>query len=216
NKSLCLRRRADHQLNGRSGAMTDALLEQTGSPPAHELATAEQTDAAPQPVTCRNCEARATGPYGAQCGQQTDISVPTFAEFVGDYLNGIFSLDARIWRTLGILLSRPGALTLAYFEGRRARYIAPLKLYLIASIFFFLLVSLPDGVPDGEDADSGFASSSSIRIEGEQVPLDEVTADACENLNLPFAELGGALHQRFIQACLDNAANGFAGVQDAF
>lgn len=40
------------------------------------------------------------------------------------------------------LLFRPGFLTQEYFEGRRASFVPPLRLYLIASVTFFFLISV--------------------------------------------------------------------------
>jgi hypothetical protein len=53
--------------------------------------------------------------------------------------------DGRFARTLRLLLSRPGALTIAVLEGRRVRYISPVRLYLLASLLYFLCaVSVPN------------------------------------------------------------------------
>lgn len=44
-------------------------------------------------------------------------------------------------RTVLALLFKPGFLSREYFEGRRAAYVPPLRLYLIASVTFFFLMS---------------------------------------------------------------------------
>ncbi|MBV8306736.1 MAG: DUF3667 domain-containing protein [Gammaproteobacteria bacterium] len=49
--------------------------------------------------------------------------------------------DSRLWRTLGALLLRPGYLTRQFLEGRRARYLPPVRLYLVISLLFFLWAS---------------------------------------------------------------------------
>jgi hypothetical protein len=43
----------------------------------------------------------------------------------------------HLWQTLSKLLFAPGALTLEYIAGRRARYLRPFQLYLIASLIVF-------------------------------------------------------------------------------
>ena len=50
-------------------------------------------------------------------------------EFVGHYV----ALEGTLWRTLGLLLRHPGRLTREYLDGRRRRYVLPLRLYLTAS-----------------------------------------------------------------------------------
>lgn len=47
------------------------------------------------------------------------------------------ALEGALWRTLVALLWRPGRLTVEYFAGRRAHYIAPLRLYLTFSVILF-------------------------------------------------------------------------------
>ncbi len=49
--------------------------------------------------------------------------------------------DSRLWRTLGALLFRPGYLTQQFLAGRRARFLPPVRLYLVLSVVFFLFVS---------------------------------------------------------------------------
>lgn len=59
-----------------------------------------------------------------------------------DFLSDQFQFDARIWRTLHLLLLRPGHLTRNYLAGQRQRYIPPIRLYLFVTIVFFLTVGL--------------------------------------------------------------------------
>jgi hypothetical protein len=46
--------------------------------------------------------------------------------------------DSRLWRTLTALLFKPGYLTREFLCGRRARYLPPVRLYLVLSVVFFL------------------------------------------------------------------------------
>jgi len=64
-----------------------------------------------------------------------------FWSLVSEAFENIFSFDSRTARTLFALFFRPGFLAAEYVAGRRARYIQPLRLYLIASILFFLFLS---------------------------------------------------------------------------
>jgi hypothetical protein len=97
------------------------------------------TDAG-QPI-CANCCARLTGEYCAQCGQHSAdvrVSIGTLAH---DFLSEHLGLDTKVARTLWRLVRFPGGLTVDYLAGRRNRYVLPLKLYLSASVLFFLLVA---------------------------------------------------------------------------
>lgn len=94
---------------------------------------------------CRNCGARAEGRFCPDCGQTTALHPPTVREFVHEFITHSVALEGALWRTLGALLLRPGRLTVDYFAGRRARYIAPLRLYLTASLLLFAVSGLSGG-----------------------------------------------------------------------
>jgi hypothetical protein len=91
---------------------------------------------------CPNCHAPLHGKFCAKCGQNQQGMDRFFLSLVAEAFDNIFSLDSRTARTLLALLFRPGFLTIEYFAGRRARYIQPLRLYFIASLLFFLFLSL--------------------------------------------------------------------------
>lgn len=50
-----------------------------------------------------------------------------------------------LWRTLAMLLRRPGQLTLEWLQGRRQRWVNPLRLYLSVSFVFFVTAALLPG-----------------------------------------------------------------------
>jgi hypothetical protein len=69
-------------------------------------------------------------------------------------------VDGRIFRSVWKLLASPGFLTREQFEGRRARWISPIRLYLIFSIAFFAASSLAaSGAVIVESADDPQASA---------------------------------------------------------
>lgn len=94
---------------------------------------------------CRNCGAVLAGEYCSQCGQREGRGDRGFAALLGELVGEVFDWDSRFWRTLGPLLLRPGLLTAEYIAGRRARYVPPLRLYLIISFFMFLVMSMTAG-----------------------------------------------------------------------
>jgi len=66
---------------------------------------------------------------------------PTVRQMVGDAWEELSGYDGRFARTVRLLLGRPGRLTVETLEGRRARYISPVRLYLIASLAYFLVAA---------------------------------------------------------------------------
>ncbi len=91
---------------------------------------------------CANCASPLHGQYCAHCGQRARGRMISLWELVKEASEILTSLDSRLWRTLAMLLFRPGRLTRDYLLGRRARYIPALRLFIGLSLLFFFLFSL--------------------------------------------------------------------------
>lgn len=87
---------------------------------------------------CLNCGAPLTGAFCAACGQRSVPANPTVRELAGDTWSELTGYDGRIASTFRALL-QPGRLTTEYIQGRRARYLPPVRLYLIVSVLYFLV-----------------------------------------------------------------------------
>ena len=99
-------------------------------------------------------------------------------EITGD----LFDLDSRIWRTLVALLFRPGHLSAEFIAGRRARYLPPLRLYLVISFILFLTIGITATGPLSEDKDSPLQ----VGEEGLVISVDPDDSD--DNIPMPEAE----------------------------
>src|SRR5688500_4301363 len=92
-------------------------------------------------MTCPNCGAAVGDRYCARCGQKQGPRLLRTRDIARDVVEDNFSLESRLPRTLITLLFRPGRLTRDYAEGRIARYVQPVRLYVAASLLFFLVLS---------------------------------------------------------------------------
>ncbi len=105
---------------------------------AHDVPAA--SPALPPPparAACANCGRAVDGRYCSACGQEAGRdprSLSTLLETRADH---------RAARTLSALLLRPGLLTVAYLADHRARYLPPVRVYLVASVVFFALALTP-------------------------------------------------------------------------
>jgi hypothetical protein len=88
-------------------------------------------------ITCLNCGAPAPGKFCPECGQATAREPRTVAAFFDGLIAQYIAREGQLWQTLSKLFFAPGALTVEYIAGRRARYLRPLQLYLIASVIVF-------------------------------------------------------------------------------
>ena len=61
-------------------------------------------------------------------------------EFVGEFIGHYVAVEGPLWRTLGLLIFRPGGLTNAYMAGKRVLYTQPLRLFLTMSVMLFALL----------------------------------------------------------------------------
>lgn len=94
-----------------------------------------------QSTTCLNCGAPLNGRFCANCGQRDIPPYPSVRELATDAFAEFSGWDGRLAATLRGLVEHPGLLTREFLEGRRARYISPVRLYLTASVVYFVLAA---------------------------------------------------------------------------
>src|SRR5947209_18211575 len=88
---------------------------------------------------CENCGAQLVGEYCARCGQHAVDYKRSIWRVLIDAADSFLNWDTKFLSSIWVLLTRPWKLTNDFNAGRRARYVHPLRLYLLASIAFFLL-----------------------------------------------------------------------------
>lgn len=101
------------------------------------------------PSACLNCGAPFVPErrnYCPECGQETRLTPPTLRELAQQFGGAYVSTEGALWRTLKLLLLRPGELTAQYLAGRRKQFVQPLRLYLTVSVLVLLLARLTGGV----------------------------------------------------------------------
>jgi hypothetical protein len=117
----------------------------------------------PAVPACRNCGAPAGGNYCPECGQDTAAHPPSAREFLNEFAAHYVALEGALWMTLK-KLAVPGALTLDYFAGRKRRYVHPLRLYLTASVVFFLVAKVFLPSPDIHMAADGATAGHGVGV----------------------------------------------------
>lgn len=126
---------------------------------------------------CLNCGAPLDGRFCGQCGQRVLPPRPTLRELTGDAIAELVGWDGKVAATLRLLFSSPGELPRAFLDGRRARYISPLRLYLACSVLFFL-VDAGAPTPDVQ-AELGFSAGVSVDARTDEVsPADAALTKA--------------------------------------
>jgi hypothetical protein len=90
---------------------------------------------------CENCGTALTGPYCGKCGQPAIDYRRSFRHVIVDLLDSFLNWDSKFFHTIALLMSRPWRLTTEFLSGRRIKYLHPARLYLLASIVFFFVVT---------------------------------------------------------------------------
>jgi hypothetical protein len=176
-------------------------------------------------VRCQNCGARVTQQYCGACGQRLEPPVHSLWHFSQVAAEDLTHADSRLWRTLYALLFRPGYLTQQFLAGRRARYLPPIRLYLVLSVVFFLLASAKSSnleVLEIKAPEAGPAKATIVPLEGakegqdraEPAETPEQRAAHCQtNYNGPWAERIVPLAR---EACRKAVADHGRALQAAF
>ncbi len=88
---------------------------------------------------CLNCGYSIDKFYCSNCGQENLEPREPFWKFLTYLVRLNLALDGKFLITLKTLFTKPGKVSKDYVEGRRARYIHPIRLYLFVSFMLFFL-----------------------------------------------------------------------------
>ena len=143
--------------------------------------------------TCANCGTWVTGKFCSQCGQAAHVH-RSLSHAVEELLHGVWHFDSKLWRTLPMLLTRPGTLTRDYVMGKRARYISPFALFLLTIFLMFFVFGFTGSAlynPSVADVQA-VAKGAALTPEGRARLLDLDTAIAEIDADIAKANSPGA------------------------
>lgn len=118
---------------------------------------------------CANCGAQLSGPFCSACGQHA-YPRRKLIHVIGELAHGLFYLETKTWRTLPMVLFRPGTLTRNYVYGKRARYLSPLTMFLFAIFVMFFAFTTIDPP----------ANTRASEVQVTQGELDDARRDVAE------------------------------------
>src|SRR5262245_56180325 len=88
-----------------------------------------------QDWTCPTCSAAVATPFCPACGEREphpqELTLPGMLHHA---VQAFSNLDGRLWWTVGVLLRRPGQLTVLFHDGSRKPYIGPFTLFLLTNV----------------------------------------------------------------------------------
>src|SRR5690606_23796425 len=124
---------------------------------------------------CQNCGFIVRRRFCPKCGQENIETRKSFHYLFTHFIEDLVHYDGSFWKTLKNLLFKPGVLTREYLDGKRKKYVAPVKLYIFVSFFVFFV----GGIINKFTADSNFdgfgINKTKKPITEEQQKKDSIT-----------------------------------------
>ena len=91
---------------------------------------------------CPTCHAAIRARYCTVCGEERPGRRPqSVVSFLRAATARMLNADNRLLRAFAHLISRPGALTVAFLEGRRRPFLGPLQLFATINVAYFLFAT---------------------------------------------------------------------------
>lgn len=138
-------------------------------------------------ATCLNCGTVLVGPHCHACGQRAHVH-RTLGAFFHDLLHGVLHFEGRTWRTLPLLAWRPGQLTREYIDGKRARYVSPIALFLFVVFLSYAVFSMLGGPetlqPGAQTLDKAKAAYAENEATIAKLETERITADSAERVGI--------------------------------
>lgn len=133
-----------------------------------------------QPEECMNCGTPLTGAFCHACGQKGHLH-RTIGAFMHDLIHGALHFEGKFWRTLPMLLFKPGKLTRRYIEGERARFVSPMALFLFGVFLMFAVfqvvgITAPTDINDEATLEETIEEARSAA----QIEVDQLNAELAD------------------------------------
>lgn len=158
---------------------------------------------------CADCGTQTVGRFCHNCGNASHVH-RTLLHLGEELLHGVMHFDSRAWRTIPLLVFRPGRLTREWCLGKRARYVSPLALFLFTIFVLFMGLSYLPAAPAVTRAESQAAAAGELARA--RTALAEAEAAAAK-ASTPEARAETAGEVRSAQAEVATALKAFQDLQ---
>jgi hypothetical protein len=103
----------------------------------------DQLPSANSGSTCPSCNSETVGLFCSRCGEKEVTDQDYSLQHYGrEILAAATLLESKVFRSVWLVLIKPGFLSSEYFRGRRVRYMKPLQLFVFLNILYYFSITL--------------------------------------------------------------------------
>lgn len=92
---------------------------------------------------CQNSGSGINDNFCSSCGEkkveEADFSLKAI---ISISLNAVTNIDSKLFKTILVLMFKPGKLTEEYINGIRKKYMQPFQLFVLANLLFFFITDI--------------------------------------------------------------------------
>lgn len=118
---------------------------------------------------CLNCSTvlQEGWEFCPNCGQKNQELKLPLSHVLEEVAEGIWHFDSKLWATLKAIVTRPGKITVDFLDGRRVRYVPPIRLYVFISFVFFFAASVMQHRSEEAEAEAALTHPKSRKGNGD-------------------------------------------------
>lgn len=99
-----------------------------------------------QKMSCENCGTLILKFYCGQCGQDSRVTLVPLSYLFMDFMEKGIGVDSRFGHTIKALFFSPGQVAIDFAQGKRQRFISPVKLYFAVCFAFIMAFRWVPGI----------------------------------------------------------------------
>ena len=88
---------------------------------------------------CENCKTELihNENFCPKCGQENHDKQASTVQLANDFIEDYVGFDNKLFRSIIPLLFRPGIMTVEFLDGKRKKYISPIRLFIFLTFIYF-------------------------------------------------------------------------------
>ena len=133
---------------------------------------------------CLNCkELVGDANFCSNCGQVNDTRHLTFGQLISESLANVLAFDGRFFKTFWTVISKPGRVARDFTQGKRARYMNPVRFYFLSSLLIIFAIQYQNNAApvfgqESEESEPGIINMQQEKPNSDTSSLSELLVSA--------------------------------------